>query len=89
MMQADHTQTGTVRMPSAAPVCVHGSSTGSSPSITHTRRKLTGWECARVIVREEGVRGLFQGLSMNLVRGLGGAMLLVGYDEIKNLMNLK
>lgn len=35
------------------------------------------------ILREEGYRGLFAGLSVNLVRGMGGSILLVGYDIIK------
>ena len=38
------------------------------------------------ILREEGVRGLYHGLSVNLIRGIGGAILLVGYDEAKALL---
>ena len=37
-------------------------------------------------MREEGVRGLFHGLTANLLRGMGGALLLVGYDEAKKFL---
>lgn len=43
------------------------------------------WDCLQRILREEGVRGLYHGLSANLARGLSGALLLVGYDEIKKV----
>lgn len=45
-----------------------------------------GWDCARRIVKEEGLRGLFVGLSVNLVRGFSGAVLLVAYDELKRYL---
>lgn len=47
----------------------------------------SGWHCFQTIIREEGFRGLFKGLSANLVRGAGGSLLLVGYDEIKKVMS--
>lgn len=41
--------------------------------------------CLQKIVREEGVgSGLFSGLSVNLLRGVGAAFILVAYDEIKD-----
>ena len=43
----------------------------------------SGWHCLRRILREEGARGLFSGLGANLVRGVSGSLLLVGYDEIR------
>ncbi len=48
----------------------------------------SSWDCFRRIVREEGARGLFHGLSMNLVRSVAGAFLLVGYDECKKVFKL-
>ena len=42
-----------------------------------------GLDCATRIIREEGVKGLFAGLSVNLVRGFTGAVLLVAYDDLK------
>jgi hypothetical protein len=44
---------------------------------------MSGVHCVQVVLREEGVRGLFRGLSVNLFRNMGGALLLVGYDEAK------
>jgi hypothetical protein len=46
------------------------------------------WDCFRRIVREEGAKGLFHGLSANLVRSVAGAFLLVGYDECKKAFKL-
>ena len=41
----------------------------------------------RRILKEEGLRGVYSGLSANLIRGVSGAVLLVGYDEVKTLIN--
>ena len=41
------------------------------------------WHCFVRIIREEGPKGLFQGLGANLVRGMSGSLLLVGYDELR------
>ena len=35
------------------------------------------------ILREEGIRGLYSGLSANLIRGFAGPILLVSYDVFK------
>jgi solute carrier family 25 (adenine nucleotide translocator) protein 4/5/6/31 len=43
----------------------------------------SGWHALGKILREEGVRGLYSGLSANLIRGVSGAVLLVGYDELR------
>jgi len=43
-------------------------------------------DCFTKIIALEGVKGLFSGLSANLLRGFSGAILLVGYDEIKAIM---
>ncbi len=47
---------------------------------------MNGRECFRHIMRQEGWKGLFSGLSVNLVRGISGALLLVCYDEAKALL---
>lgn len=44
---------------------------------------MNGRQCLRHIIRQESWRGLFSGLSVNLVRGISGALLLVCYDEAK------
>lgn len=41
------------------------------------------FECVRVVLRNEGLRGFYLGLGPNLVRSIGGAILLVGYDMFK------
>ena len=42
-----------------------------------------GMECARYLWRTEGYRGFYRGYAANILRGAGGALLLVLYDEIK------
>jgi len=46
----------------------------------------SSWDCLRRVVREEGARRLYSGLSVNLLRGAGAAFILVAYDEIKEHM---
>lgn len=60
----------------------HATSTAKPKHATHVPYK-NGFDCARRILVEEGVKGLFAGLSVNLVRGFTGAILLVAYDDIK------
>merc|ERR1712232_708031 len=43
-------------------------------------------DCAIKVVKEEGVGAMFKGFGANVLRTLGGALVLVGYDEIKKLM---
>jgi len=43
-----------------------------------------GYQCLKHILQHEGVsKGLFAGLSVNLLRGMSGPFLLVGYDYLK------
>lgn len=43
-----------------------------------------GYQCLKYILKYEGLsKGLFAGLSVNLVRGMSGPFLLVGYDYLK------
>jgi hypothetical protein len=46
----------------------------------------SAWEVVQGILREEGAVGLYRGLSANLMRGVGGAALLVTYDEVKGFV---
>jgi len=57
--------------------------TTAQPSVKVHIPYKNGFDCATRIIREEGVKGLFAGLSVNLVRGFTGAVLLVAYDEMK------
>ena len=43
----------------------------------------SGYDCMKVILKDEGIRGFYVGYSANFIRGIGGALLLVGYDEVK------
>jgi hypothetical protein len=36
-----------------------------------------------------GIRGFYQGLTANIFRGVGGALLLVGYDEAQKMVNMR
>jgi len=56
-----------------------------SSSLVTTKYR-NGLHCVRTIIREEGIRGLYAGLPANLVRGFSGSLLLVGYDEIRALL---
>merc|ERR1712150_415407 len=40
-------------------------------------------DCFKKIVKEEGVQSLYNGCFSNIIRGLGGALVLVFYDEVK------
>merc|ERR1719197_375456 len=43
-------------------------------------------DCAMKIVSNEGIGAMFKGFAANVLRTLGGALVLVGYDEIKALI---
>ncbi|KEP60973.1 UNVERIFIED_CONTAM: ADP/ATP translocase [Hammondia hammondi] len=44
------------------------------------------WACAGRIAREEGVAAYYKGCASNIVRGVGGAIVLVLYDEMKRFV---
>jgi len=43
-------------------------------------------DCAVKIVKDEGIGAMFKGFAANVLRTLGGALVLVGYDEIKRML---
>jgi len=43
-------------------------------------------DCAVKIVKDEGMGAMFKGFAANVLRTLGGALVLVGYDEIKRMI---
>merc|ERR1712187_410598 len=45
-------------------------------------------DCFGKIVADEGVGALFKGAGANALRTLGGALVLVGYDEIKRILGV-
>ncbi|KAK6493754.1 ADP/ATP translocase 4-like [Huso huso] len=44
--------------------------------------------CFKKIYKQEGVPGFFRGAFSNILRGTGGALVLVFYDKIKELLNI-
>lgn len=42
--------------------------------------------CWATIFKEEGASAFFKGAFSNILRGTGGALVLVLYDEVKNLL---
>merc|ERR1711939_31874 len=44
-------------------------------------------DCAVKIVKDEGIGAMFKGFAANVLRTLGGALVLVGYDEIKRIID--
>lgn len=47
------------------------------------RRYSGSIDCILKVARTEGIRGFYLGLAPNLLRSIGGALLLVAYDSIK------
>jgi solute carrier family 25 (adenine nucleotide translocator) protein 4/5/6/31 len=56
---------------------------------SHQRLYRNSWHCVVTVLRTEGVSGFFLGLGPNIIRSLGGALLLVGYDAFKTLLMRK
>merc|ERR1712059_174555 len=43
-------------------------------------------DCAKKIMRDEGMKGMFKGNATNVLRSIGCALVLVGYDEIIGIL---
>jgi solute carrier family 25 (adenine nucleotide translocator) protein 4/5/6/31 len=50
----------------------------------HAGKYKNSWDCARKILRDEGVKAMYKGAGSNILRGLAGALVLVGFDYCKN-----
>ncbi|CAJ1930923.1 unnamed protein product [Cylindrotheca closterium] len=48
------------------------------------RKYNSSLHCFKVVFKQEGVGGFYLGIGPNLVRSIGGALMLVAYDVIKN-----
>jgi solute carrier family 25 (adenine nucleotide translocator) protein 4/5/6/31 len=44
------------------------------------------FHCINMIAKKEGIRGFYLGLGPNIVRSMGGALLLVAYDTFKVML---
>eukprot|EP00382_Lankesteria_abbotti_P010985 CAMPEP_0113854574 /NCGR_PEP_ID=MMETSP0372-20130328/7458_1 /TAXON_ID=340204 /ORGANISM="Lankesteria abbotti" /LENGTH=143 /DNA_ID=CAMNT_0000827883 /DNA_START=344 /DNA_END=775 /DNA_ORIENTATION=- /assembly_acc=CAM_ASM_000359 len=45
------------------------------------------FDCFRKIIRDEGVGSFYKGCMSNIIRGVGGACVLVMYDEMKKVVD--
>ena len=43
-------------------------------------------DCWKKIAAEEGTGAFFKGAGANILRGTGGALVLIGYDEVKKVL---
>jgi solute carrier family 25 (adenine nucleotide translocator) protein 4/5/6/31 len=50
------------------------------------RRYRNSFHCFRTVLSQEGIRGFFLGIGPNLLRSIGGALLLVGYDRVRSIL---
>jgi solute carrier family 25 (adenine nucleotide translocator) protein 4/5/6/31 len=46
-------------------------------------------DCGRQILAKEGIQPFFKGAGANIIRGLGGALVLAGFDSVKKAFNLE
>jgi solute carrier family 25 (adenine nucleotide translocator) protein 4/5/6/31 len=49
----------------------------------HAGKYKNSWDCTKKILKEEGVKALYKGAGSNILRGLAGALVLVGFDYCK------
>merc|ERR1712137_1139408 len=45
-------------------------------------------DCAKQVMQKEGLKGMYKGMIPELARGVGGSMVIVAYDRIKQVLNL-
>jgi solute carrier family 25 (adenine nucleotide translocator) protein 4/5/6/31 len=45
-------------------------------------------DCFRQVIKEEGFKGLYKGMVPELFRGVGGSLVVVGYDRIKTIFGI-
>jgi solute carrier family 25 (adenine nucleotide translocator) protein 4/5/6/31 len=50
----------------------------------HAGKYKNSMDCARKILKEEGMKAMYKGAGSNILRGLAGALVLVGFDYCKN-----
>jgi solute carrier family 25 (adenine nucleotide translocator) protein 4/5/6/31 len=46
------------------------------------------FDCAKQVMAKEGLKGMYKGMIPELARGVGGSMVIVAYDRIKQVFNL-
>ena len=50
----------------------------------HAGKYKNSLDCTQKVLKEEGVAALYKGAGSNILRGLAGALVLVGFDYAKN-----
>ncbi|KAL7575087.1 hypothetical protein ACA910_000455 [Epithemia clementina (nom. ined.)] len=63
---------------------------GDAPSSSPPPPRLlyrNSWQCMTHVWRTEGVAGFYLGLGPNMLRSVGGALLLVAYDAFRDLLS--
>jgi len=50
----------------------------------HAGKYKNSIDCGRKVLTEEGAKALYKGAGSNILRGLAGALVLVGFDYCKN-----
>lgn len=50
------------------------------------KRRQTPLECAKHIMKKEGMKGFFKGLKSDMLTGIGGSLILVMYDDLKKCL---
>ena len=50
------------------------------------RKYRNSFQCVRTVWTKQGIRGFFLGIGPNLVRSVGGALLLVAYDSFRSML---
>ena len=50
------------------------------------RKYCSSVQCFRVVFQQEGLKGFYLGIGPNLLRSVGGALMLVAYDMIKVML---
>eukprot|EP00760_Papus_ankaliazontas_P022915 PhM_4_TR19071/c0_g1_i4/m.70450/K05863/SLC25A4S, ANT; solute carrier family 25 (mitochondrial adenine nucleotide translocator), member 4/5/6/31 len=46
------------------------------------------FHCAGAIFKKEGLKGMYKGMVPEIFRGVGGSVVVVGYDRVKEIFNL-
>lgn len=70
--------------PTPTPTTVGGGGVGGGSSRRKMRAKVTFWECARTVWKEQGVKGLYRGCGITVARAApSSAFIFAIYEGLK------